>query len=132
MPKAKLIKATPHKPALRLYFRVQCQLDKSIRTTRSYWHKIITIKHPRLKGKTAQVKQVLKNPDLIRQSKSNKRVYLYYQKQNRHYICVVARHLNGNGFIITSYLTSKILEGKLIWTKKSTQSKSTTTTRATP
>lgn len=114
-------KQLPSQPASQFLFQVKCKLNKQIRTTKNYWRRITQVKHPQLKNKTAKAKQVLQNPDLIRQSKADKKVYLYYRKQNKHYLCVVAKHSDGAGFIITSYLTSKILEGKLIWTKKSKQ-----------
>jgi len=37
---------------------------------------------------------------------------LYYKKLNGKYCCVVAKHLNGEGFIITTYITNKIKIGE--------------------
>jgi hypothetical protein len=34
-----------------------------------------------------------------------------------YYLCIVARHLNGDGFIITAYITDKIKEGEVVWKK---------------
>lgn len=118
MPPKKALIISPNSSIYKPYFQVRCQLDKLVRTSKSYWRKITQVKHPRLRSKTLLVKDALRNSDLIRQSKSDKKVYLYYRKQNKHYLCVVVKHLNGDGFIITSYFTSKILEGKIIWTKK--------------
>lgn len=42
-------------------------------------------------------------------------VYLYYKIDLPSYSCVVARHLNGEGFIITIYRTDKIKRGELVW-----------------
>ena len=44
-------------------------------------------------------------------------VYLYYKHDPPYLLCVVARHLNGEGYIITVYRTDKIKRGELVWTK---------------
>ncbi len=62
-----------------------------------------------------QVKKTLEEPDGIRISQDDADVYLYYRRLDKHKIVVVARHLNEEGFIITSYITDKVKEGKQIW-----------------
>jgi len=79
------------------------------------YYKHQTPQHKRQKNK---VKETLKNPDFIRRSKSDKNVYLFYKKQNRHFLCVIVKHFNKQGFIITIYLTRKTIEGELIWPTK--------------
>ena len=44
-------------------------------------------------------------------------VQLYYRRYGNLHLCVVAKHLNGNGFIITTYFTDRIKEGVVVWTK---------------
>ncbi len=100
------------------YIQTKCILGKQLTTTQYYWQKIITIKHPSVREKEKEVQNVLKSPDIIRVSKSDKKVFLYYKKFYKNYLCVVARHQNGRGFIITVYITNKIKEGKLIWQKQ--------------
>ena len=51
----------------------------------------------------------------IRRSSEDKDVYLYYSPYDKYFICVIARHLNGEGFIITAYITDKIKEGEKVW-----------------
>lgn len=99
----------------KIYFKVISKLSKEIRTTAKYWKIITNIKHPSTKGKETKVKETLIKPDSVRQSKSDKKVYLFYKKINKHFLCVVVKHLNKHGFIITTYLTRKIMEGELIW-----------------
>ncbi len=99
------------------YFRVEAANKLVVRTTRDYWQKIITFKHPAMKTKEEQVKLALRAPDEIRQSKQNKKVLLYYRKTDDYHTCVVVRAINGEGFIITTYMTDKIKEGKTIWKK---------------
>ena len=69
-----------------------------------------------MKGKEEIVKETLRNPDQINRSRQDKSVYLYY-KVTDFITCVVCKHENGNGFIITTYQTDKIKEGELIWKK---------------
>lgn len=99
-------------------FEVKSTLNKKLRITVSYWNKIINIKHPSIKGKEKLVQLCLKNPEVIRVSKTDKSVFLRYRKYLKNYLCVVVRHENGKGFIITIYITNKIKEGKIIWQKQ--------------
>lgn len=94
------------------YFEVKSSLGKRIRVTKDYWNRIIETKHTIMKGKEANVKDTLKNPHEIRVSRKDKKVFLYYKKLNGKYSCVVAKHLNGNGFIITTYITDRIKIGE--------------------
>ncbi|MGK7881461.1 MAG: DUF4258 domain-containing protein [Crocosphaera sp.] len=98
------------------YLEILTPLGIQVRTTLSYWTKIITIKHPIMTGQEDIVKQTLQFPTEIRRSKSDLDVYLYYKYQPPYFVCVVAKHLNGDGFIITAYRTNKIKRGDLIWT----------------
>jgi hypothetical protein len=97
------------------YFEVLTPLGVSVRTTFSHWQKIITIKHPIMAGQEQQVQATLKQPAEIRQSQSDPDVYLYYKPEPPYLTCVVVRHLNGDGFIITAYRTDKIKTGVLLW-----------------
>lgn len=113
----KRITRTSRHSAATVYFQVISKLEKNITTTRGYWNIIVNIKHPTVKGKEEEVKEALRNPDYIRQNTSDKKVYLFYKAYKKNYICVVVRHLNGKGFIITVYITNKMKEGKQIWQK---------------
>jgi hypothetical protein len=100
---------------MEIYFEVKASTGKIIRTTLSHWELISKLKHPEIEGKEAEVKQCLSNPIEIRKSSEDNDVYLYYHPYGKYFICVVARHLNGEGFIITAYITDKIKEGKTEW-----------------
>lgn len=100
---------------MNVYFEIKSFLDKVIRTTETHWQMIVNIKHPEISGKEVEVKKCLTDPVEIRISAEDHDVYLYYMPLDKYFICVVARHLNGDGFIITSYITDKIKEGKIIW-----------------
>ena len=95
-----------------LLFQVTSKLGKKIRVTKRYWHKLTTIKHPVMKNKEMMVAKTLETPTEIRQSKSDDSVFLYYRPVEEYYNTVVVKHLNGEGFIITTYITDKIKEVK--------------------
>jgi len=99
-------------------FQVKSILSKQIKTTQNYWQKITVVKHPSIKGREKEAQEALRPPYIIRVSNSDKKVFLYYKKYYKNYLCVVARHDNGQGFIITVYITNKIKEGKQIWPKQ--------------
>ncbi len=60
-----------------------------------------------------EVKATLSEPIEVRTSQDDENVFLYYRIHGKYYLCVVARHLNDHGFIVTSYLNTKIKEGNL-------------------
>ena len=91
-----------------LGFRVQVSL--------SYWTLIITLKHPVMVGREADVKATLENPDEIRQSRSDPAVYLFYSAERPgRWVCAVGKRSNGDGFLITAYPTDAIKEGRRVW-----------------
>jgi len=91
-------------------------LHVRIRITDELWNYIVTIKHPSVRNKINDILQILSNPAEIRRSKRDRDVYLYYGK-NDLFICAVCKHLDGEGFLITAYLTDKIKIGEVVWKK---------------
>ena len=83
--------------------------------TRRYWEYIVTIKHPVMQGKEQEVQRTLHEPEVVRRSISDPKVFLYYLGSGKYYVCVVVRHDNGTGFLITAYRTDKVKEGEPIW-----------------
>lgn len=101
-----------------LLFKVKTPTGVLIHTTKEYWQRIITTKHPSIAKHENQVKDVLENPHEIRRSKQDVRVYLYYKNIGKLYVCVVAGHITEKaGYIITAYLTDRIKEGEQIYVK---------------
>lgn len=98
-----------------VYFQVTAINGLLVRTTKTHWQRIVNFKHPVMKDREEDVKLTLENPDEIRQSKQNARVLLYYRKSGDYHTCVVVRTLDGEAFIITTYVTDRIKEGKNIW-----------------
>jgi len=102
----------------KILFEVLTPLNFSVRVTEDYWNIIVSIKHPVMNGKEAEVKMVLTDPDEIRQSLKDDNVYLFYKMQKeKRWICAVTKDNAGYGFLITAYLTDNIKEGKEIWKK---------------
>ena len=96
------------------YIEVLSKLEKRIRTTKRHWDHIVS-KHDSIIGLEEKVKETLRNPVYIRLSKEDKAVHLYYSPYGRYYLCVVCRHLNGEGFIITAYVTDQIKKGETVY-----------------
>ena len=71
-----------------------------------------------MKDQEVEVKQVLAAPDEVRQSRKDPSVFLYYKKSAKYFVCVLVKHLNSEGFIITAYLADKIKKGNTIWKKE--------------
>lgn len=100
------------------YFEVLSVLGKRVRVSESYWKFIITMKHPAILGKEELVKGAVSESDEVRRSRKDRSVYLYYKRFKKNFIGVVCKHLNGEGYIITAYITDRIKIGEIIWQKQ--------------
>ena len=105
-----------HMSEKKLFFEILISIGVHVRVTDSYWKLIVTGKHAVMSGQEEWVKEVLENPDEIRRSRSDSDVYLFYKlEKSKRWICAIARRLNGDGFLITTYPTDAIKEGERIW-----------------
>jgi len=77
-----------------ILFEVETPLRKKIRITNEYWEFIVTVKHPILKDKKEDIRETLYDPDFIRRSTKDRRVFLYYKGKER-FLCVVCKHTDG-------------------------------------
>lgn len=101
-----------------IHFQVKTPNGILIHTTKDYWQRIITTKHPSIAKYESQVKGTLEEPAEIRRSAQDPRVHLYYKSIGKLYVCVVTDHVTGKeGYIITAYLTDRIKEGEQIYVK---------------
>lgn len=99
-----------------ILFDVETPLGFRVRATVDYWNVIVTIKHPVMFGREADVQDVLQSPDEIRLSKKDPSVYLFYRTERiGRWVCAVTKRLNGEGFLITAYPTDAVKEGERIW-----------------
>jgi len=98
-----------------LYY-AKTPLGIKIKITEELWDYIVTVKHPSMRNRINDIVKILSDPMEIRRSKRDRTVYLYYGKTDL-FICAVCKHLDGEGFLITAYMTDKIKAGEVIWKK---------------
>jgi hypothetical protein len=89
-------------------------LGFTVRTTESYWE-LLLLKHPEITGRERDVQETLSRPQQIRRSLRDDKVYLFYRAEGGYYLCVVAKALDREGFVITAYVTDSIKEGERVW-----------------
>jgi len=100
------------------FFEVVSKLNKRIRMNKSYWDYIVNVKHPSMRGLEESVKNSLTEPVEIGKSKRDQNVHLHYGKlESKLLVCTVVKFLNGDGFIITAYLTRRMI-GDVAWKQK--------------
>jgi hypothetical protein len=101
------------------FFQVVTPLGFKISTSKKYWELVTSVKHPHISGRESDVIETLKNPDLIRHSKVDKNVHLFYKEirynNKKYHLCVVTN--KQKEILITAYITDRIKEGIKIWTK---------------
>ncbi len=97
------------------YLEAVSILGRKIRVTKSYWDYIVRIKHREVTGLEEDVVKALSSPLEVRRSKKDHRIYLYYRRYGDKFICVVAKHLNEEGFIVTVYMARSFGGGELVW-----------------
>lgn len=86
-------------------------IDKSgrrVRLTEKQWMHII--EHPEMADKIDYIRDAVQNPDKLLQSPRDESVVYYfkYHKNIGEYLLVAVKYLNGDGFIITSFYTTKL------------------------
>ena len=101
-----------------ILFEVVTPLGFRVRVTRAYWELIVTVKHPVMAGREADVQATLQSPNEIRVSKRDANVFLFYKPERMgRWVCAVAKRLDGEGFLVTTYPTDAIKEGVRKWPK---------------
>ena len=69
-----------------------------------------------MRDRATEVQDVLQTPDEVRRSQSDPAVFLFYRAERpERWLCAVAKRLNGEGFLVTTYPTDAIKEGERIW-----------------
>lgn len=85
---------------------VKTKDQKLIRLTLTQW-KHIVYRHPEMSSKLIDIENMLLYPSYIKDEEEIKKYYKYIKDIHK-YIMVAIRILNGDGFVMTSYLTRKI------------------------
>jgi len=70
-----------------LLFEETTPLGTRVRTSSSYWERIVQFKHPVMHGKEELVRAILRNPMQIRQSRKDRSGHLYYGLDSPYYAC---------------------------------------------
>lgn len=73
------------------------------------------MKHPEVEGQEQKAVATIEKPDIIKLSPVDPEVFLYYKKIEFKYFCIVAKHLNGDGFMITAYITKRFVRGEIVY-----------------
>jgi hypothetical protein len=103
-------------------FEVIAKFSKKITLTqRGYKH--ISERHPEVSGETEKMKETLVNPQIIRKSMYDDKVWLFYRlfdktPVSRKYLMVGVKLYNNEGTIITGYFTDKVKMGDEVWMEK--------------
>jgi hypothetical protein len=94
-------------------FEITDKTGRKIHLTKERWVHITSPAslHPYMANYFEEVKQTLEKPDLIVQQKFDDSKANYYKhiKKEKAYLLVGVKYLNGEGFVITSFLTRKIM-----------------------
>lgn len=99
-------------------FEVRDVFNKKIRTTKNYWRKIKEEKHQDLTVGIEEITETIVEPDEVYRSIKDETVAIQYRKYLKFTLVVVTKHLNGNGFLVTAYQTTKPkTKGEKLWPK---------------
>lgn len=102
----------------RLLFSQQTPLGHQVVLSRDRWREIVRFKHPSMTGHEAEVRECLRDPELVRESLKDPGVHLYYRASGRAYVCVVTGgDATGDRFVVTAYFTKNIKKGTELWTR---------------
>jgi hypothetical protein len=90
-------------------FAVETPLGFIVRVSARYWATIVA-KHPDLTDRLADVQSALPDPEEVRQSRRDQAVLLFYRSDlhRGRWVVAVAKHKDGDGFLVTAYRTDAI------------------------
>ena len=95
-------------------FEVDTPLGFAVHCTVAYWRFIVSDKHPIMAGREDEVQRILADPDVVRRSRQDPEVYLFYREEKSQWLCAVVRRENASGFLITTYPTDVIKIGEMV------------------
>ena len=78
------------------------------------------LEHPEMREMGAEVERVLLQPQLVRRSRSDQAVRLFYEFYAQtivggKWLCVVVKYAENDAFVVTAYLTDKPKAGEDLW-----------------
>ena len=73
-----------------------------------------------MKDMGAEIERVLRQPQLVRRSRSDTAVRLFYEFYAQtivggKWLCVVVKYAENDAFVVTAYLTDKPKAGENLW-----------------
>ena len=81
------------------------------------------LEHPEMRGMESEIEAVLSKPKLVRPSRSDSDVQLFYNFYSEtmvggKWLCVVVKWAGADAFIVTAYLTNEPKAGEDLWPTK--------------
>ncbi len=81
------------------------------------------LEHTEMAGMAAELERVLREPQLVRRSRSDSDVRLFYEFYAQtivggKWLCVVVKYMRNDAFVVTAYLTDKPKAGEDLWPTK--------------
>ena len=81
------------------------------------------LEHPEMRTLGPEIEQVLRHPQLVRCSRSDDTVPLFYEFYAQtlvggKWLCIVVKYLDNDAFVVTAYLTGKPKAGEDLWPTK--------------
>lgn len=99
-------------------FEIKDIFGNNVRITKVYWQKIKNEKHKELKFGHKKVIEALIDPDEVYRSVQDEFIRLFFKKIGNDTLVVLVKYLNGDGFVVTVYQTTKVKrKGEKLWPK---------------
>ncbi len=81
------------------------------------------LEHPEMKEMGAEIERVLREPQLVRRSRSDPAARLFYEFYTQtivggKWLCVVVKYVENDAFVVTACLTDKPKAGEDLWPTK--------------
>jgi hypothetical protein len=81
------------------------------------------LEHPEMLGMEPEIRNTLRDPKMVRKSRTDESVSLFYRFYSRtvlsgKWLCVVVKYRDSDAFVITAYLTNEPKSGEEIWPKR--------------
>jgi len=76
--------------------------------------------HPEMQKMAGEIERILRQPQLVRRSRSDEVVRLFYEFYAQtivggKWLCVVVKYAENDAFVVTAYLTDKPKIGEDLW-----------------
>lgn len=120
IPSARKVSSDPRRLTPHMKLLTDC-FDRTVRLTDERLAHIV--EHPEMKELEAAIERVLLRPQLVRRSRSDEAVKLFYEYYAQtsvggKWLCVVVKYDETDAFVVTAYLTDKPKAGEDLWPRK--------------